>query len=373
MRILIIDPSGTDNYCNGLAGGINKIESVDVVVRDNYIPLCGDSYPIYYYFRLSSKYAKNKITKGLNYVKGYLKTLKLVKNRQYNVINIQWLLMYDIDIIFLKILKKYTSKLVYTAHNILPHVQGEKQIKKMRKIYEMADVIIVHGRASQEELLDRFPNINKSKVYIQPHGISAPCKIEDGTESPSIRECICNTKGRVFLYLGVIFDAKGVDRLFNFWTENYSDYKNDLLVVAGKITEESVRYTEALNHVKGVKNFLYLPHVISQEDHDYLYKNANIIILPYRKASMSGVIFDAARFSKALVTTNVGCIPEYLENGVDSYIVSNDDEMFCIQLKEVLNKSIIEMDSVGKKLNENINSKYNWNIISRKLIDFLIG
>lgn len=371
MRVLLFDPSGTTNYCNGLADGLNEHRDVelDVVVRDNYSALIDESYSIYKYFLLSDKYAKNKIRKATNYLKGYYKTILQIRKKRYDIFHVQWFLNYTVDIFFLKIIRKYVKHIVYTAHNIKPHVEGDKQINHLKKIYSLVDKIVVHGEASKEELLSNF-DIEPDKIVIQAHGLNNRIcpKYSCDKVSECFKEKISKCQGKIYLYLGVIFENKGVDRLFNYWAKNTEKNVDDLLIVAGMISEETENYKKSVKEIKEIRNILYKPGRVSVEDHHYLYEHASVVVLPYRHASMSGVVFDAATFSTPILTTDVGCISEYLENSKDSFVVKNTDNDFNEMMDKIHcmdSKVLIEM---GKQLNINISVKCNWSTIATKLI-----
>ena len=46
-----------------------------------------------------------------------------------------------------------------------------------------------------------------------------------------------------------------------------------------------------------------------------------LVVLPYLSASTSGILLTAYGFAKPVVATNVGCLPEYVENGVTGLLI----------------------------------------------------
>lgn len=369
MKILIVDPSGTNNYCNGLAQGLSLHNQVTVIARTGFNKSLGQ-YEVKEYYHLWYTGRTGRFVKGINYIIGWIKTIKHAKNCRYDVIHVQWVLKYSIDIFFLKILKRYCDKLVYTAHNVIPHVDGEKKKDQLSKIYSIVSTIIVHGQSSKNELMTNFPEINESKIVIQYHGVDIRDLggIDFSNVPIDIKNRVKKCKGKIVLFLGVIFENKGVDRVINTWINNMDKLENSLLIIAGYVSEMSDRMKECIEKANEIDTILYLPGRVDQNVHDFLYDIASIVVLPYRHASMSGVVFDAALFSKPILTTNVGCIPEYLESGNDSYIVDNDDKEFENKLMTIVELSEDELKRTGKALHDNIYRKYNWSKISNKLV-----
>jgi glycosyltransferase involved in cell wall biosynthesis len=51
------------------------------------------------------------------------------------------------------------------------------------------------------------------------------------------------------------------------------------------------------------------------------FERASVVALPYLSASASGVLLTAYGFGKPVVATSVGCMPEYVEDGVTGLLV----------------------------------------------------
>ncbi len=57
-----------------------------------------------------------------------------------------------------------------------------------------------------------------------------------------------------------------------------------------------------------------------------IFQRASIVALPYLTASTSGILMTAMAFGKAVVATNVGCLPEYVQDGITGILVPPQDE-----------------------------------------------
>jgi starch synthase len=57
-----------------------------------------------------------------------------------------------------------------------------------------------------------------------------------------------------------------------------------------------------------------------------IFQRASIVALPYLTASTSGILMTAMAFGKAVVATHVGCLPEYVQDGVTGILVPPQDE-----------------------------------------------
>ena len=309
-----------------------------------------------------------KLLRGIEYVFAYQKILRIIKKEQYDHVHIQWLLMYKLDRIFLNKIKKLNSKIVFTAHNAVPHVEGEKFIDELRRIYDVVDIILVHGQAIKDELLLMFPELEQ-KIIIQPHGavLNRKATMENYIIPADIFQKIQDKE--LYIMFGNQFFNKGTDRLLKIWREEYTNDSKKMLIIAGRRTNSYPELEAELSQISSDCNVLVLTGYIEEELLDYLIQQSEAILLPYRHASMSGVIFTAAEYQRTVLTTRCGAICEYLEEGNDSIVVENSDEAFSMGLKELMSLSHEERLRRGKNLYTNINSKYSWDSIAALLVD----
>lgn len=374
-QVLLIDPWGTANtseYLNGLIYGLDEFTELTVFTNHYFQLKTQNNADIHcVFFRNTEKMTSNRLRptiRGIEYLYGYNQIIRyLKKNRKFDVIHINWLLKYEMDIYFLKALKKHTNKLVYTAHNVLPHQNGEKYIDKLRPIYSLCDKIILHGENVKLEFIEFFPEF-EDKIYIQKHG----CNIEPKTNydetkiSENIKEKIQKYK-MINIFFGNVFFNKGVDRVVSAWNENWNE---SLLIIAGKHDGE---YTELEKHRKKInssENILELNGFVDDNTLNYLITKSDIILMPYRHASMSGVIFTACDFSKPILCTDVGALKEYLIDEQDAFIVGNKDILFNNKLAFIntnINKKLLE--DMGNKLTYDIKEKCSWKAIGQGVVE----
>ena len=170
---------------------------------------------------------------------------------------------------------------------------------------------------------------------------------------------------KIFICFGYIFEDKGIDRVVYLWN---NEWKNTLLIIAGKTDKAYSELNDVLMK-KNLDNLLFLNRFVDNNTLNYLIDKSDIIVLPYRKASMSGVVFTACDFSKTILTTKVGAISEYLINGIDSFVVNNDDLELHKKIEDIVNNiSCEQLSTMGIALHTNINNTCSWDVITTKLI-----
>lgn len=378
MKILIIDPrcvnaSSSYYYVTGLASGLAKYSDVTLIsVKDCQISGNSGYRLKNLFYPLSQQMPQNKfrqILRGIEYIFAYLYIIIHCILNKYDVIQVEWPIVYKVDKTVFRILKKKTRLFVLKAHNVLPHATGEKLTETFRKLYSIADKVIVHGEGMKREFIEYFPEY-ESKVYIQRHGIYTGHDLSFDSEliDPDIKERISRHK-RLYLFYGRIDEDKGVDRLVNIWSRDL-DGKSGLLAIAGKINPNYSSFSIVEDQIGKCKDILYLPGYVDDNLLNYLISNSALIIMPYVKGSMSGVAFTASEFSVPILTTKFGSIEEYVQDGQTGYVVDNDDVQLALKLNEIEDSvTDDELKKSGINMHNYYNENYQWGKIAEKLIN----
>ncbi len=371
--VLLIDPwgvRGSERYLNGLISGLSENVNLTLITNKYYELVPGINYKVIKLFFKKSENMdsglKRKVIRGLEYINAYRRIIRYLKKRHFHVIHINWLLMYSLDCYFLKALKCKCDKLVYTAHNVIPHVNGMSKVPVLRKIYVRADIIILHGKGIRDEFIELFPEFN-NKIYIQKHGAELNTDISYNEKSiPDFITKKIMTYNKVFLFIGNLFYNKGVDRLIPVW-EKVS--KENLLVIVGEKNKDYKELEEYRDRIIKMDNILLIDQYVSDNVANYLISRSDLLLMPYRHASMSAVVFTAATFAKPIWCTKVGALVEYLNEQI-SFLVENTEESLCESLLMISNcVSKDEFVIMGKKLQEHIRETCSWDLIAKRLIE----
>lgn len=361
--LYLVDPNDTVEYTYGMLKELANLVDVTYVTKKGSIVNLDRIKTKKLFYSASSK---SRIYMGLNYLLVYLRLIILSFLGKVDIIHIQWCKLEKIDPILIKLLR-LNSKVILTAHNVLPHVNGEQKLVDYGRIYDSVDTIIVHGGATKQEMISTFKNL-EHKIYVQPYGFCMLDNPDKKVEDNLIKDVI-NAKekyGKIVMCLGLINKYKGTDRIINIWNKYYSNQPY-LLVIAGKIIEEFDELSDCV--AQKAENVWIRNRHLTEYEFKKLSELADIIVLPYRNASMSGVVYAAARASTTVLTTRSGTIPEYLENGCDSIVVDNNDEALKNGLEIFLSYDKKRIEQFGKCLHDNFERKYEWAPIVQKLVE----
>jgi len=330
------------------------------------------------------KYSENlkislfrKVIRGLEYCFNMFGLLSKYSKESPDIIHVQWLLFYQFDYFWLKVLRyrlrKKNTKIILTAHNVVPHVNGYKYKNILEKIYSQFDGIIVHSEVMKEQMIRIFGEKGKSwSIYVTSIGVGDNLlKKVDQNILNTCRDKIKFAKdnGYKFLFAGIIHKNKGLDILLKAWGGHISKYPNNKLYIVGNPTynmNNELKFIRKYNS-SIITSFGYK----SDEELLAYFLECDFAVLPYKEASQSGVLLTALTLGKPVIATNVGGLPEAVKAVQGGYIVnSNNSYLLSKAIDKASSLSRHDLFEWGKNIQRKTLKKYSWKNIANKTVDF---
>jgi glycosyltransferase involved in cell wall biosynthesis len=141
-------------------------------------------------------------------------------------------------------------------------------------------------------------------------------------------------EAKVVLFFGNVRPYKGVSDLVNAFAEVHVRAEATL-VIAGTFFEPLASYERQIESL-GLSNCVRLiPEYVPNEDVAALFALVDLVVLPYRAASQSGVIPLAAMLKKPVVATAVGGLAEALGDS-GSLVPPNDPAALAAAIERAL-------------------------------------
>ena len=218
----------------------------------------------------------------------------------------------------LRIAKKNKhSKVIGLIHNIIPHEKRFGDEWLARYFAKVPDGFVTLSAAVASEVQYFAP---QKPVQYAPHPIydhygellpKAQAKAMLGLDV---------TKNYI-LFFGFIRAYKGLDLLLEAMSDQRVKLLNIQLIVAGEYYEEESTYQQKIERL-GIDNQLVLhtSYIPNNKVNQY-FSAADLVVQPYRSATQSGISQIAYHFDKPMIVTNVGGLPEIVEDGVAGYVV----------------------------------------------------
>ena len=293
--IFFIDPQSYNNlgkYDSKLIAGITNLEKVriDFYCSTLFEEQVDRTVKILPTFRYQNHSAK--LLKVTSYCFSLLKILSDCFLKKPQVIHVQWIKFPLVDCFIYSLVQKLIgTKLVYTSHNVVPHGTDNAKHFWLSKFLYRCDHIIVHHEATKIEVMKRF-DLVRHKISVIHHG---PIPLHSGKVSKAVDSVrkFCSSKDLVFGFIGSGSFYKGLDILVNAW-KRVPIYlrEHSVLLLCGKIDTSLEQSLGGMNWHNATEGLIVQNAYLTEPDLDAYVSLMDVVVLPHRKISQSGVLLS---------------------------------------------------------------------------------
>lgn len=233
-------------------------------------------------------------------------------------------------LLFLWIIRVTGMRLVWTAHNVLPHhpVLADDRYARLRLV-AACDLVIAHSSATLEKLAEL--DIKPRNSIVIPHGRYLPNPSTEALRVPG------SAPGpRRLLFFGKVEEYKGVQNLIVAFGA-LSEAANAHLMIAGECNDKTlISALKALAHSLPDRVTLRLSRV-PEEQVSTVLEWADVVLLPYRHITTSGSGVLALSHGRPLVIPDLPGLADLPEAAVLRYDGTTEGLKHALQ--EVLSVS----------------------------------
>lgn len=377
MNYLMVDISGkVPNYDIALCEAM-----YDVFAKDDHITLLAANItpskikcPSKKLFSIIPKplqNSENKIKRTFKALEGminYLYLIIYILLKKNKVIHFQWLPFLEIssiEKIFLKCIKVVSpkSKIILTVHNLYPHncsCAGKKSYKKrFASVEKFFDSFVLHLQTSKEEFCKEF-GIESDRCCVIHHGVFEP-------KGLTLKHNSRGDKLNLIMY-GSQSYYKGTDILVDALALLPNECKAKVHTeIVGKIAPD---YLRELQSKSAGLDIAWTPEFVSDEILNEKIMESDVIVLPYREISQSGVLLLALYFEKIIIASDLPSFKETLE-GYDEDMFFESENAKCLtrQIKNIVNET--SLLDLKRSVVKNLKAYYSWKIIALEYQKFM--
>jgi len=308
MRIAVLYTGGFAYYPHLLVKSLLELEENVLVFapdvqRSQFGKLVGKNENFVYFKKPRTRYPTNLL--ALYSIIKKIETFKpdVIHLLQHN----PWIY------IWMKRFAKYP--LVLTVHDPKPHL-GDYESKKFLLspdlFYKYASQIIVLGE-NAKKIVCQNQKVDESMVNVIYHGNYL---IYRDLASKSIPK-----KDNIVLFFGRIYKYKGIEYLIQaepLISKIIGDVK---FVIAG--AGDKGYFDRLKKQIINREKFILHNEFVSDDNAIKLFQEASVVVLPYISGTQSGPLLMSYAFKTPVVATNVGSLPEYIDEGKTGFIVAS--------------------------------------------------
>jgi len=252
----------------------------------------------------------------------WLRTARWIRNQSPDVVVFKyWLPFFGpcFGTIAAIVRRNSRTKVLFICDNIIPHERriGDRAFTSFA--FRYVDRFIVQSHAVEQELQAFLPGAPSRFV---PH----PVYENFGPAIPKVqaREQLGLVSSKVLLFFGYIRPYKGLDVLLEA-LPRVLQHHDVTLIVVGESYEGTAHYLKRTRDL-GISDAVVLHTEYVPNDSVTMYFSAcDVVVLPYRSATQSGIVQIAYQFGRPVIATSVGGLAEVVLHEDTGLIVPPED------------------------------------------------
>lgn len=218
-------------------------------------------------------------------------------------------------------LRRKGTRVVLVCDNLVPHERRPLDGAFTRWMLRHSDGYLVMSDAVERDLDRLKPGATRRRV---PHPLYAQFDRGRFTRATARERMGIGADDEVALFFGYVRHYKGLDVLLDAWPLVRAR-RPVRLVVAGEFYEDAEPYRRRAAAAGGEPAVRLLERYLPDEEVECAFKAADVVVLPYRSATQSGVTHVAFALSVPVIITDVGGLAETVRDGVTGLVVPPED------------------------------------------------
>jgi glycosyltransferase involved in cell wall biosynthesis len=262
----------------------------------------------------------------------WIQAYHFLKAQKPDIIILQW---WTSSVAHMQLLLKmfagllHKPKIIIEFHEVVdPFEESILPIRLYSKITgkllrKNLDAYITHSESDKELVAKRY-SIPPEKIHVIPHGLydqyGELLDIKEARRNLSIKDDF------VILSFGLIRKYKGTSYLIRAFEQLPSKIlERSRLLIVGEIWEDRKELLDQIKASPFHEKITLVDEYVPDEKVNLYFSAADVVVLPYLRASQSGIAHIAMSFGKPVVVSEVGGLKESMANYEGTFFVPPAD------------------------------------------------
>lgn len=260
-----------------------------------------------------------------------------------------------------RMIRKSGIKVLAITDNVIPHEKRPGDAAFANYFIKGGDGFITMSKAVMKDL-EKFTTTPHKKYLLHPLYTAFGEKL---LKAEARKALGLPEEAKIVLFFGLIRKYKGLDLLL----EAFRDLKSDpgiKLVIAGEFYDDMKQYTDLIDKYDIKEQVILHGKFIANEDVKLYFSAADLVALPYRDATQSGVTQVSFHFEVPTLVTNVGGLSEIIPDKVAGYVVEPSGKAITEAIGDYFTNNRMQVFTEGMKKEK---QKYDWKIFVNEVVD----
>jgi D-inositol-3-phosphate glycosyltransferase len=218
--------------------------------------------------------------------------------------------------------KTYKGKILFITENVVSH-EANKIDRILTKIgLRNASMFLTLSKNVEDEL-NRFAK--GKKIYRSELPVYDCYKNKDIVETSSLRnELGIKSENNIILFFGYVRKYKGLDILLEAFPKILNKFPNTFLLIVGEFYDNPGTYMRLIDKLNLNEKVKVINQFVPNEAVARYYLASDVVVLPYRSATQSGILNIAYGFNKPVIVSDVGGLAEFVIEGETGIVIKPD-------------------------------------------------
>ncbi len=219
-----------------------------------------------------------------------------------------------------RLLNKRDIQVAILVDNLIPHEESRIDSWMANLVLSQADHVFTMSRSVTEDVLQHGPQAKVTTLFHPLYEI-----YQSRHSKREARKTLKLNDQPVILFFGLIRPYKGLDILLNalgLIGDALGDYSAFIL---GEAYEDEQKYKDLIVKHDLSSRVIYRNEFIPDDELPLYFAACDVLVLPYRTATQSGIIGIAFQMDRPVIATQVGGLGEYITEGETGYLVPPED------------------------------------------------
>lgn len=247
-----------------------------------------------------------------------VRTARYIGRKKPDMVVIQWWHPYFAPCYFLLARFMGRQNITFVCHNVFPHERFPMDKKLTKLALNNGSHFIVHAKEEAREL----EKIQPAPDYVvTPHPTYNAFRFEGMSREQAREQLHIGPEEKIMLFFGYVREYKGLKYLLNAMPQICGEDDQIRLWVVGEFGSDKEEYRELIRELELTDRVRVQDSYTPDREVEKYFAAADLVVLPYISATQSGIVQIAYGFTKPVVVTDVGGLPDVVEDGSTGYIV----------------------------------------------------